>query len=61
MRATVFAIVILCAAAAARPSAADITLSGTQYFQNFDGIGTALPSGVTVSTGATASSLGTAR
>ena len=39
---------------------AALVLSGTSYSQNFDGIGTGLPSEWSVYTGATSSSLGTA-
>jgi hypothetical protein len=39
---------------------AAIVLSGNSYNENFDGIGSGLPNGVTVRTGATASVLGTA-
>jgi hypothetical protein len=35
-----------------------ISLATSPYFQNFDAIGTALPTGVTVKTGATVSALG---
>jgi trimeric autotransporter adhesin len=38
-----------------------ITLTGTSYTQNFDGLGVALPTGWSVWTGATATSLGTVR
>ena len=38
---------------------AQITLSGTNYTQNFDGVGTALPTGFQVATNATSISLGT--
>ena len=38
---------------------AQLTLTGTSYTQNFDNLGTSLPSDWTVRTGATASSLGT--
>ena len=39
---------------------AQITLSGTNYSQNFDGVGSGLPSGFRVSSSATAATLGTA-
>lgn len=39
---------------------AQVTLTGTSYSQSFDSIGTALPSGWDVRTGASSSSLGTA-
>jgi hypothetical protein len=38
-----------------------ITLTGTSYTQNFDGLGVALPTGWSVWTGATPTSLGTVR
>ncbi len=38
---------------------ADIILGGTSYVQNFNSLGSGLPTGVTVRTGATATSLGT--
>ncbi|NBV97201.1 MAG: fibronectin type III domain-containing protein [Verrucomicrobia bacterium] len=38
-----------------------VTLTGTSYTQNFNGIGTALPTGWTVRTGATATALGTSQ
>ena len=38
---------------------AQITLSGTNYSQNFDGVGSGLPSGFRVSSSATAATLGT--
>ena len=60
MRKVVFAIAMLSAAATAGPSSAEIVLSGTQFFQNFDDVGSGLANGVTVNAGATASSLGTA-
>jgi uncharacterized protein len=60
VRILIFAATILCVATAGRTSSADILLSGTQYLQNFDGIGAGLPSGITGNTGATAASLGTA-
>ena len=41
-------------------SFAQVSLTGTSYTQNFDAIGTALPSGWTIYTGATASTFGTA-
>lgn len=36
-----------------------VTLTGTSYIENFDGIGSGLPTGWTVNTGANASSTGT--
>ena len=40
---------------------AQVTLGTSPYTENFDGIGTALPTGWTVRTGATASALGTSQ
>ena len=39
---------------------AQITLSGTNYSQNFDGVGSGLPAGFRLSSSATATTLGTA-
>ena len=47
------------AVALALPARADISLSSGTYTQNFDSIGTLLPDGVSVRTGATNSFLGT--
>ncbi|XZE45636.1 PEP-CTERM sorting domain-containing protein [Pirellulaceae bacterium SH467] len=47
------------AVALALPARADISLSSGTYTQNFDSIGTLLPDGVSVRTGATSSFLGT--
>lgn len=44
----------------AASSPAQVVLTGTNYTQNFDGIGAGLPVGWSVRTGATASGLGTA-
>ena len=41
------------------PATAQVTLSGTSYSENFNGIGSALPTGWTVRTSATATALGT--
>ncbi|MGI8635960.1 MAG: hypothetical protein ACR2KZ_11215, partial [Segetibacter sp.] len=40
-------------------ASSQVILSGTSYLETFDNIGTALPSGWTVRTGATATSVGT--
>ena len=41
------------------PARAQVTLTGTSYSQNFNGLGTGLPTGWTVRTAASASALGT--
>jgi hypothetical protein len=44
---------------ASKKNFSQVTLSGTSYSENFNGIGSGLPTGFTVRTGATATSLGT--
>jgi trimeric autotransporter adhesin len=54
-----FASLALIASLASLNVFAQLTLTGTSYTQNFDAIGSGLPTGWTVSTSATASTLGT--
>jgi len=51
---------LLSLAVSAFAANAQVTLTGTSYTQNFDGIGTSLPTGWTVQSGSSATSLGAA-
>jgi hypothetical protein len=59
MRKLYFLFLSACLCLMATKGSAQVMLSGTSYTENFDGIGTALPTGWSVRTGATASALGT--
>jgi hypothetical protein len=59
LRAILFLIWVACQSAESRAVAQLLTLTGTNYSQDFDGIGSGLPEGWSVRTAATASSLGT--
>lgn len=60
MKKTIFAVTTALLLTVAGASAQMIALSGTGYTENFDTLGTALPNGVTVFTGATTTTTGAA-
>ena len=61
MRKLCYALFLFCLVIVNQKSLSQVTLSGTNYSENFDNIAAGLPAGFTVRAGATATSLGTAQ
>jgi len=61
MRKLYYALFLCCLVIVNKKSFSQVTLSGTSYSENFNTIGSGLPAGFTVRTGATAAALGTAQ
>src|SRR6185436_19878104 len=61
MRKLYYALFLCCLVIVNKKSFSQVTLSGTSCSENFNTIGSGLPAGFTVRTGATATALGTAQ